>query len=275
MKEGFLVVISCPECATKFRLEDTRVSEGGAKVRCSRCKHIFEVKKQAEPVPMPPEEIFPSQDGPPAAAERQVQKPRKRGRRLLHTVIGIGLIVVAGVIGLELFKEEFTQSILPIVRQYIGLGEAPEGFVSVENERVYFLENIHLGNIFVIEGQAVNHWNEPRSFIKVKGSLLDSKGKPVGEKTAYCGNILSEKDLKEMSGEEIEKSLSSQFGESFANVNIPPRKSTPFMIVFTDFSRLGSVQSPKPSDKVGGSLPGVSNYTVEVISSQKGSAGKG
>jgi hypothetical protein len=129
------------------------------------------------------------------------------------------------------------------------------------------------GKIFVVEGQAVNHWNESRSFLKVKGILLDAKGGKVAEKMAYCGNILSEKDLKELDREAIEKSLSSQFGISFSNVNIPPNKSVPFMIAFTDFAtaRPAAKPTPESAGKPGEVLPEPSDFIVEVVSSQKGS----
>jgi len=37
------MIITCASCLTKYHLEDSRISEKGAKVRCSRCKHVFYV----------------------------------------------------------------------------------------------------------------------------------------------------------------------------------------------------------------------------------------
>src|SRR6185369_17745778 len=42
------MIIQCEKCQTKFRLDDSRVTDKGVKVRCTRCKHVFTVKK-AEP----------------------------------------------------------------------------------------------------------------------------------------------------------------------------------------------------------------------------------
>ncbi len=39
------MVIQCPNCSSKFNLADDKVTEKGLKVRCSKCKNIFEVKK--------------------------------------------------------------------------------------------------------------------------------------------------------------------------------------------------------------------------------------
>jgi predicted Zn finger-like uncharacterized protein len=37
------MIITCASCLTKYHLDDSRISEKGAKVRCSRCKHVFYV----------------------------------------------------------------------------------------------------------------------------------------------------------------------------------------------------------------------------------------
>jgi predicted Zn finger-like uncharacterized protein len=42
------MIIQCEKCQTKFRLDDSRVTDKGVKVRCTRCKHVFMVQK-AEP----------------------------------------------------------------------------------------------------------------------------------------------------------------------------------------------------------------------------------
>ena len=41
------MIIQCEQCRTKFRLDDTKVKEGGVKVRCSKCKHVFLVSREA------------------------------------------------------------------------------------------------------------------------------------------------------------------------------------------------------------------------------------
>lgn len=39
------MIIQCEKCRTKFRLDDSRVSDKGVKVRCSKCKSVFRVQK--------------------------------------------------------------------------------------------------------------------------------------------------------------------------------------------------------------------------------------
>ena len=37
------MIVTCASCLTKYQIDDSRISEKGAKVRCSRCKHEFYV----------------------------------------------------------------------------------------------------------------------------------------------------------------------------------------------------------------------------------------
>jgi predicted Zn finger-like uncharacterized protein len=45
--ENGSVIVTCERCETEFQLDDTRVPQGGARVRCSRCKHAFFVMPPA------------------------------------------------------------------------------------------------------------------------------------------------------------------------------------------------------------------------------------
>jgi predicted Zn finger-like uncharacterized protein len=43
LKKGISMIVTCASCLTKFNLEDSQIPAKGAKVRCSRCKHVFYV----------------------------------------------------------------------------------------------------------------------------------------------------------------------------------------------------------------------------------------
>jgi len=271
------MIITCPQCLTKFNLDDGRVPAGGAKVRCSKCQHVFQVQKEPSQQPPPSAEIFPKEFS--GESEEWLQRKGPRGHRFPSLTLLIVVLILAGMgygafviwqKSADLWKAGISFSAF---KQYLGLREETEGYISVEKLRGYYLEGPKFSKVFVIEGQAVNHWKESRSFIKVKGILLDAKGGKVAEKVVYCGNTLSEKDLRELDREAIEKSLTSQFGISFSNVNIPPNKFVPFMIAFVDFvpGGPGDKPTPEPAGKPGEVLPEPSDFVVEVVSSQKGS----
>lgn len=45
------MIVQCDKCKTKFRISDEKVRPTGVKVRCSRCAHVFVVRREAEPEP--------------------------------------------------------------------------------------------------------------------------------------------------------------------------------------------------------------------------------
>jgi hypothetical protein len=226
---------------------------------------VFEVKKGVETSPSAKE---PNLEGIPRPPKPSLPaRPSGKPRFLRWLLILLVLIVLAGGFWAVWQKTPYLRQVenfFASLRESLGLADSSPGSISLENLRGYYSENNELKWVFVVEGQAVNQWNESRSFVKVKGTLLDTKGRKVEEKTVFCGNILGEKDLREMTRESIQKSLSSQFGVSFSNVNISPRKAVPFMIVFTDFAR-------NEPEKVNGPSPSLADFSVEVLSSKKGS----
>jgi predicted Zn finger-like uncharacterized protein len=60
------MVVGCPECGTRFSLDDSRIAGDTAKVRCSRCRHVFRINRGGQ-VLAPPEEppAAPLEDRPP------------------------------------------------------------------------------------------------------------------------------------------------------------------------------------------------------------------
>jgi len=133
------------------------------------------------------------------------------------------------------------------------VNKIPEGAITVLNMGGRFVENSAAGTIFVIEGQVKNDFKETRSAIAVRGLLFDQTGKPVMRKNAYCGNKLSEAELKTLTQEEINERLGNQFGDSLSNLDVAPGVVLPYTIVFTKL----------PSN--------LSEYNVEVAESTAGS----
>ena len=118
-----------------------------------------------------------------------------------------------------------------------------------------FIESTEAGSLFVIKGSVVNEYPKSRSFILIKGSILDNKGKPVNTKRAYAGNTFVEDQIKNMSIEEIDKELKNKFGNGRSNFDIKPGEAVPFMIIFENL--------PEDPDIM-------SEYTVEPVSSSPG-----
>lgn len=48
------MIIQCPKCLTKFKMDDSKVKDEGTKVRCAKCKEVFVVtKEETAPLPLP------------------------------------------------------------------------------------------------------------------------------------------------------------------------------------------------------------------------------
>ena len=122
--------------------------------------------------------------------------------------------------------------------QYVGLdkavGEPNGGAVDLLDVRERFLDNRMVGSLMIIQGLASNKNSHPVSAIKVRAKLLDATGDFVGESEAYCGNILSEEELLNLTEKEIRAELNNPLGKSAPNSHIAPGASIPFMVVFTN-----------------------------------------
>lgn len=104
--------------------------------------------------------------------------------------------------------------------------------IEITNLKGYYFQVKKEGMIFVVEGNAVNNDKKPRSFIRVKGNLYDSKGLLVMSKEAYGGNILTRNDLRDFPKEKVLKEMDYRVGKGLINSNIATGKKIPFMVVF-------------------------------------------
>ncbi|MCP3940487.1 MAG: DUF3426 domain-containing protein [Desulfobacteraceae bacterium] len=110
-----------------------------------------------------------------------------------------------------------------------------------------FVSNDTVGDLFIITGQIENPAAVPYSYIQVKGTLITKEKIKAKTQTVFCGNIISEEMLKTGNISDISKQLTIREGSHNSNVNIKPKGSVPFMLVFSN-------------------LPdNLENFTVEVV----------
>ncbi len=92
------MIASCSNCKTKFKIKDEKIPDKGARVRCSKCKKFFIVKKSTkavsktkktvvenatEPPPMPPTPMPPPPQPPPGPQQeaQPAPSPAKKGEK--------------------------------------------------------------------------------------------------------------------------------------------------------------------------------------------------
>lgn len=61
---------ACPHCNTVFRVDPAKVPAGGARVRCSICRSVFQVPANAQPLP-----VVPASAAAPAPAAAEAPRP--------------------------------------------------------------------------------------------------------------------------------------------------------------------------------------------------------
>jgi predicted Zn finger-like uncharacterized protein len=193
----------------------------------------------------------------PPKPEKAVPKKRKKGGvpRFLMIVLIVVLLLTGGAAALLYFApERVPESLTP----YLGMAGKPEvkdpgvRRLSFKNVSGKFYQSTKVGSLFCIQGVVFNNYPGSRSFIRVKGSLLDEKGSVVKQKLAFAGNTFSENELKEMSLEQINQGLTNRTGKGNVNVSVKPQASVPFMIVFEELPE------------------NLSEFTVEAVSSAPG-----
>ena len=57
------MIIQCDKCSTKFRLDDSRITANGVRVRCTKCQNVFVVTPPPQAEEVQVEEVFGSKQG--------------------------------------------------------------------------------------------------------------------------------------------------------------------------------------------------------------------
>lgn len=131
--------------------------------------------------------------------------------------------------------------VLAIVAAYFGYSytnndkpAAPQeaGHISIRSVEASYIKNKVIGELLVIKGEAVNEFTKPRAAIQVKAAVYGGKGNLLVSKNVFCGNQLTVEQLSTLSLDAIETAMANQFGDSLANMEVPPGKGVPFFVVF-------------------------------------------
>ena len=117
-----------------------------------------------------------------------------------------------------------------------------------------FVNSEQSGRLFVIQGLVKNNYPKSRSYILIKGTILDNKQNVIMRKLVYAANMLSKEEIEIMSLDEINKSMKNRNGKDDKNINVAAGTIIPFTIVFSD------LEDPE----------NLGEFTVEAVSSSIG-----
>jgi hypothetical protein len=122
----------------------------------------------------------------------------------------------------------------------------------MDNVQAYYLDNVHSGQVLVIEGEVLNESSKPVSFVLIEGKLYNNNDTIAQIQRCYVGNALTRKEISNLKLSEIEERMMNREGKNLKNVRIPPAGKVPFLLVFHNLPEMNTL----------------SNYSVNVISSK-------
>jgi len=191
------MILTCPECATSYFVDDARIEAGGRTVKCSNCGARWRAmppgsEEPAAPAPPPPPRPAP----PPERAvdelvveapsleafERRLTPARRDPRGKVLIWLGSAAVAALLIAGAILFRAQIVQMLPASQKAYAGLG-MPVSDLAIEKVRA---DPAFQGGraVLSVTGQVRNLRDEPAMVPALRVSLLDRFGKPVSTKIA-------------------------------------------------------------------------------------------
>jgi len=158
---------------------------------------------------------------------------RRKKSPFFPILIGALALLVAIVAGFYLYRN-YSGDLASLIPDRLKKGTSHATIRSLGGS---FLINKEAGELFVIRGEIFNASLKPISAIRVQGTVYGVNGSVLARRTVYCGNTFSREETTFRSFSGMEKTMNRQFGDTLANLEIPPGKGIPFAIVFKDVPR--------------------------------------
>jgi predicted Zn finger-like uncharacterized protein len=249
------MVITCESCGARFRLDSEKLDKPRNKVRCSKCRHIFVVERPEEDGLIHIEISDEESDFIPGTITEEIAKavaPEKReGASLKKKVLlaGVAAVLIFVIVALVLWSGG---SFPPFTGKNPAAGPPKPVVTITDSVQAYYLENVHSGQVLVIEGEVLNESSTPVSFVMIEGKLFNSKDTVAQIQRCYVGNSFTRNEVTNLNLSEIQERMMNREGKNLKNVRIPPAGKAPFMLVFHNLPEVSTL----------------SNYSVNVISSK-------
>ena len=99
-------------------------------------------------------------------------------------------------------------------------------------DKAYYVDNRHLGPLYVVEGTLTNTLQFARCRIQIKASLLDAKGQELAQEMAEAGLTASISELKFLGWEELQAKLQPPAQSPCKATEVQSGATVGFMAVF-------------------------------------------
>jgi predicted Zn finger-like uncharacterized protein len=172
------MIVQCPECQTKYNLPDSKISDSGTKVRCSRCTHTFTAYPEGvEPAPKLQTEVKAAPVSEPSASKPEpVASNAQPQKGVAHTADAGG--GTSGKAGSEADFDE--EDFLASLGDLSDLGKDPFEDKQKEGDEISFSDDFLKGDV---------------------PAKADRKKKPAVEDEDIFGGLSSETDLDALLGD--------------------------------------------------------------------------
>jgi predicted Zn finger-like uncharacterized protein len=205
-RERRVMILTCPQCSTRYHIEPAALGARGRTVRCASCGQRWSVKPPADT----PQAV--ELDPPPRALPLMpiaAHEPGRRRRRARLIGWGIAVIVALLAVGAVIARDKIVSGFpaTAAIYQRLGLPVAPD--LGLQFEDVTSARQQEGGiPVLVVEGAIVNTTGSDRPVPPIRITLLDGGGRELqgelfrakepylepGAKTRFSGRVVNPAD---------------------------------------------------------------------------------
>jgi predicted Zn finger-like uncharacterized protein len=194
------MILTCPECATSYFVDDLKIPRGGRMVKCTNCSarwRAYQDRSEAEAAaaeddllveaprtPAPPDDDLEFVAAPVTPKRKPEPKPKKKGSKgaLIATGVVAGLVVVGG--AAVLLRGQIAGMVPGTAPLFAAIG-LPVNTLGLGIEGVVAKETFVGGRpVLAVTGAIRSTADEPAMAPPIRISLLDKEGKPLSSLVA-------------------------------------------------------------------------------------------
>lgn len=232
------MLLTCPNCRTKYRIDESNLDPEGNRFKCSRCGYIFTASPQDGEAEVENEQLIETREidvstGQASGENAFYSFEKKRNfKKLILFVVPILVLVGIGITGylfypeLKVLNPLMKENSAQVVQKNTSENSQVQK-IALQNVRQYIVKNKKIGQILVVEGSAKNNFPKPKKNIRLRAQLFSKDGTVTREKTFLCGHTLSLFKLQILSKEKMLENFSKEGSEV-----VPSGKEAKFMSVF-------------------------------------------
>jgi predicted Zn finger-like uncharacterized protein len=236
---GKEIVVKCEKCASRYTLDPDLIKGEAARVRCSRCSHVFSVKKPVEQVV--PDDIMDFEEPDLGLeVERPVAPepppPRVRPRPPKRPLVGYAIIFIiaaAAVFGGLYYFKGRSPGFKP------SPGDKGTDLLNLLGMSAHFVTNRDAGTLLLVSGKLRNEYPVARRRIRLRLRIYTEDSKVAQEKLFYAGGSLSRDEAGKLNIKQIKKRTEAA-GKGPQGV-VMPAQMIPFAVVMDSLPRLAKL----------------------------------